>query len=216
VSHVLLSMDPAQMPFLHELSKFAVQDWAFLPAMQSSAALEKAAAAVASCISAAMEASLTATASLQSGTKPFASDSDIESAMRTVEETLMQLSKFSVQDWAFLPAMQSSVVMEKAAAAVASCLSAATQLSSTTASLQSGTKPFASSSNIESAMRTVEETLMQALGSSPVKIGATVNAYLNQLGLVTTLCLPNSIPADADSAIDNLRGETFSISYFLC
>ena len=138
-------MDPAQMPFLHELSKFAVQDWAFLPAMQSSVVLEKAAAAVASCLSAAMEASLTATASLQSGTKPFASDSDIESAMRTVEETLMQ-----------------------------------------------------------------------ALGSSPVKIGATVNAYLNQLGLVTTLCLPNSIPADADSAIDNLRGETFSISYFLC
>ena len=128
---------------------------------------------------------------------------------------LHELSKFSVQDWAFLPAMQSSVVLEKAAAAVASCLSAATQLSST-ASLQSGTKPFASNSDMESAMHTVEATLMQALGSARVKIGATVNAYLNQLGLVTTLCLPNSIPADADSAIDNLRGETFSISYFLC
>ena len=62
-------------------------------------------------------------------------------------------------------------------------------------------------SEIETMMHKAEATLMQALAPARVKIGPAITAYLNQLHNVTTLCLPNSIPADADSTTGNLNGQ---------
>ena len=128
---------------------------------------------------------------------------------------LTEVTTFAAKDWSYPPAAQSHSAFEKAAAAVACCLSMATRPSAAS-SIHDEAHDVASNPNIESMMHTAETTLMQALAPARVKIGPAVNGYLKQLHLVTTLCLPNSIPADADSAIDNLRGETFSISYFLC
>ena len=108
---------------------------------------------------------------------------------------LNELVTFAAKDWSYPPAAQSYSAFEKAAAAVASCLSMATQPSLTTVQ-----------SNIESMMHTAETTLMQALAPALVKIGPAVNGYLSQLHRVTTLCLPNSIPNDPDSTIRNLKG----------
>lgn len=55
-------------------------------------------------------------------------------------------------------------------------------------------------------MRTAETSLMQALAPARVEIGPAVNSLLIQLCRVSVLCLPNSIPNDPDSTIDNLKG----------
>jgi hypothetical protein len=54
-------------------------------------------------------------------------------------------------------------------------------------------------------MRTAETSLMQAPAPARVDIGPAVNSILIQLCRVSILCLPNSIPNDPDSTINNLK-----------
>ncbi len=119
---------------------------------------------------------------------------------------LNEVTTFAAKDWSYPLAAQSHSAFEKAAAAVASCLSMATQPSAASA-VHDEVHDVASNSNIESMMHTAEKALMQALAPARVKIGPAVNGYLKQLHAVTTLCLPNSIPNNPDSTTDCLKCE---------
>jgi len=121
---------------------------------------------------------------------------------------LNEITMFAAKDWSYPPVAQSYSAFEKAAAAVASCLSLATQTGSVIVTEeQADVAGGSGKSEIETMMHKAEATLMQALAPARVKIGPAITAYLNQLHNVTTLCLPNSIPADADSTTGNLNGQ---------
>jgi len=121
---------------------------------------------------------------------------------------LNEVTMFAAKDWSYPPVAQSYSAFEKAAAAVASCLDLATQAAAGAGGcVDAAVGDYGGKSDVEIMMHTAEATLMQALAPARVKIGPAVTAFLRQLHHVTTLCLPNSIPADADSTADNLSGE---------
>ena len=121
---------------------------------------------------------------------------------------LSELVAFCAKDWSFPPASQSHSAFEQAAAAVAGCLNLATQQAPVCArhdGSQNGVLAKDNQQNIELMMRTAETSLMQALAPARVEIGPAVNSILIQLCRVSVLCLPNSIPNDPDSTINNLK-----------
>jgi hypothetical protein len=136
-SRVMLSMDPAQMPFLNELTTFAVENWGYLP-----------------------------------------------------------------------PNEQSLFPLQKAASAMTSCISMANQAAPTCSDEVVGIVDDVIKSSIEAMMTRAETTLMQSLAPAhSVKVGPAITAYLNQLHVVQTLHLPNSIPHDVDSVFGNISGK---------
>jgi hypothetical protein len=147
-SHVVLSMDPAQMAFLSSLSTFAAQDWSYPTSTQCFSAFERAAAAV--------ECRLNATAPPNQPALPADRTSDADAGLGSTR----------------------------------SCFN-------------------------ECMVHQAEVSLIQELAPARVTIGAAVFSFISEMQLLTTLCLPNCIPAEVATAVKTLNGSE-SLSFNIC